>query len=683
MLSLDLGKTSPVVVTFRPLEQITQRVQSTITCLSMVEKANQSRSALGSEEDKYCGVSMSGVCPGDTIGERISAAVNVIQGRDVNTDRTPPVGGHAVCLDDMYMLDTTTREWFRIHTALAPLPRKGHSMCVAQIDGAAHIVIFGGYSMDNLTLSNSVHVCAVSKLVQYCANNRQNATVLESQTISKTTSAKSVTNQSVVFRTLNCKGTSPSPRYRHSCTIVEDVSRGEQILVIIGGIGKDVSVSLCDVHLLNLSSFQWLPVKNGSDGLLQGLSGEGPANGIYGHAAFAVRKAMNAVDATNSDADDLHTELLVYGGSSNASAGKTNCHRFIYAFDMSSHNWRKVSTGFAFPAARNNHSATVVAGWAPTNEVPNGRPRTQSALSPQSAAVVIFGGVNSIMCASDTWALDLQWRPAGVEGYDGHATQRVQEELATQDMLHSASKTELRFLQTVESFKEGENVRSGSNLTGNNRSIHSHNNLKYLQSTGAGSGSRPGSAVSTPTAAGFRSGNQETLLSNLAASASESQFATSVGGGDGSMFRSASGPSLLPRGGANKTNLSRSFDLGGTHEQAFGRHNTGTSSSNVREGSDDADVGHAFLKVRKERAQSDLLLKRERERAILAETESRLFQEHLVSLESDFSAERLRYEAEIAVLKEQLEHSLQRERDLHSLNGEAYRLLVLHGMQHT
>jgi hypothetical protein len=29
------------------------------------------------DEDKYCGVSMSGVCPGDTLGERLSAAVNV------------------------------------------------------------------------------------------------------------------------------------------------------------------------------------------------------------------------------------------------------------------------------------------------------------------------------------------------------------------------------------------------------------------------------------------------------------------------------------------------------------------------------------------------------------------------------------------------------------------------------
>jgi hypothetical protein len=41
------------------------------------ETAESSFNPAGVEDDKYCGVEMSGVCPGDTLGERISAAVNV------------------------------------------------------------------------------------------------------------------------------------------------------------------------------------------------------------------------------------------------------------------------------------------------------------------------------------------------------------------------------------------------------------------------------------------------------------------------------------------------------------------------------------------------------------------------------------------------------------------------------
>jgi hypothetical protein len=609
-----------------------------------------------------------------------SLTIQVLQGSDASRNRSSPVNGRAVCLDDLYALDTTSREWFKIRTALAPLPRKGHSMCVAQIEGSPHIVIFGGYSIDNQTLSNSIHVCAVSKIMQYCKDSRHSPTT-PNQTLKKP-APLTATSKAVVFRTLSCKGLAPSPRYRHSCTIVEDVSRGEQILVIIGGIGKDATVAMCDVHLLSLASFEWLTIKNGSDGLQQGLAGEGPANGIYGHAAFAVRKALSIESNIPSDMDGLHTELLVYGGSSNAASGKTNCHRFIYAFDMSSHQWRKVSTGFAFPAARNNHSATVVPGWAPSNEAPNGRPRTQSSLTPQSAAVVIFGGVNSIMCASDTWALDLQWRPAGVEQYDGHATQRVHEELA-QNLLQSASKTELRYLQSnglLESTLQGREASQGNlhrvNTLSSMPRIHSHNDQKYLHLAQT-TGSRPGSAATTPTATGFRSTNNlhasQLEQSALIASASEPQF--NLGEASSSFRNTVSGGPPL-RG--NKTAISRSFDFGASSYEQVMRSTEG--ATNNPEGSD-VDVGHAFLKVRKERAQSDLLLKRERERAVLAETESSLLQEHLVSLESDHATERLRHEAEVTTLKDQLERSLQRERNLHALNSEAYRLLVLHGLQ--
>jgi hypothetical protein len=119
--------------------------------------------------------------------------------------------------------------------------------------------------------------------------------------------------------------------------------------------------------------------------------------------------------------------------------------------------WRRVSTGYAFPSARSSHSAALVEGWAPSHDnttvgvgagagahgtgvgahgagsegagkgvvgasaanqlnVPNNISR--GGVGDRGVCAIVFGGLDSIQCASDTWALDLHWRLPGVGEYD-------------------------------------------------------------------------------------------------------------------------------------------------------------------------------------------------------------------------------------------------------------------------
>lgn len=577
-------------------------------------------------------VAMDGVCPGDTIGfqrnlptvyhESYSLLMyyslyQIVQGNDVTSnpiDKIPRM----CCVDDFYVLDTISREWHKISCILSPLPRKGHSMVIANIDNKPHVVIFGGYSSDNLTLSNSIHVCEVSKVLQHYKNCQTSA---NSSAINKIKALRQqeTSNKPVVFRTLNCKGTPPTPRYRHSCTIVSGgINEGgsqEQFMVVVGGIGKDPNAALCDVHVLNLNTLQWLNVP--SDALEKGHAGEGPSTGIYGHTAFAVPNvaATSGLPVVAAGAIDnaIPVELMVYGGSSNATSGKSNCHRHIYGLDLMTYQWRRIRTGFAFPSARNNHSAAVISGWAPSNTMPSSG-GLSSSMGGSASAVVVFGGVNSIMCASDTWALDLKWRPPGVDAYDGNINERLDEGVAYQVTQKPVTPIEQHFLKA-----SGVGPLSGTTTTENlinaktNRSsIQASNDEKYFSlmkpssSTGAllSSSAKGGTAKLPPsgknrTQAGNRNqyqdesegeeAEEEQVVQVLKVSASDPNFQQSLR----RLKQSNNNSSAM--------NASRSYDFLGTASEQLNREllqSTMMLATSETAGTEDQQVGHAFLKVR-------------------------------------------------------------------------------------
>lgn len=508
------------------------------------------------------------------------------------------------CSDDFYVLDTMTREWNKISCILAPLPRKGHSMVVANIDDKPHIVIFGGYSSDNQTLSNSIHVCEVSKVLQHYKNCQSNA---NSNSISriKALRQQETLNKPVVFRTLNCKGTPPAPRYRHSCTIVSGGGEGEtsgqnpeQFMVIVGGIGKDVNVSLCDVHVLNLNTLTWLNVP--SDALEKGHAGEGPSTGIYGHTAFAVPSAAASLPVVSAGAIEnaIPVELMVYGGSSNAASGKSNCNRHIYGLDLMTHNWRRIRTGFAFPSARNNHSAAVIYGWAPSNTLPSSH--LGSSVGGASSAVVVFGGVNSVMCASDTWALDLKWRPPGVDAYDGNINEKVDEEVLHQVTQKRATPIEQQFLKA----SGVTNLISPDTVSSVNRSnIQAVNDEKYMSmiKTSGSSGALRKSSKLPPSGkhrhASSSNRNQHHDESEEDLEDDEDARILKVSASDPNFHETLQTAKFQQ---SKKSAGSRSYDFLGTANEQLNRellHSTMMLATSETAGSEEQQVGHAFLKV--------------------------------------------------------------------------------------
>jgi hypothetical protein len=454
----------------------------------------------------------------------------------------------------MYALDTQEMMWFPIKCALAPLPRKGHTLNLVMLNNRRHFLVFGGYSSENVTLSNTLLVCDAEKVKEYCEVSKKlvykqredekererqrevfgtantNTVIPATDTLvaggggggggSSTSTPKASSSkhhrshhrdfhqqqsmkpmnkdydlQAVVWRTLQCKGQAPTPRYRHTATVVPG-SVGESLLIIVGGIGKESQVALQDVYILDIENLCWITLKNGPDALSRGLGGDGPVAGIFGHTAFPIIKKIHPTSSTtmavasssngknkkttqrggpsatqsissrmvnnNGETDDFFNnnnnqssqyELLVFGGSSNPTAMKSHCYSSLFAFDVTSHDWRRVTTGYAFPNSRSNHSVTMIQGWAPFHEMPyhshhmskqnrqvvmNKHTHTitngfiaNNQISNGSCAV-IFGGVGALM-AADTWALDLQWRPAGVGQYDQNTNQMVQQRM---EMFH-------------------------------------------------------------------------------------------------------------------------------------------------------------------------------------------------------------------------------------------------------
>jgi hypothetical protein len=690
---------------------------------------------------------------------------------------TPPL--QTCCLDDAYVLDTISMEWYQLRCILSPLPRKGHTLSMVPLQGVEHAVIFGGYSIENVTLSNSLHVCEASMIYDHYTARRDlsfKQRAAQSQSSSQSTHVgviKALKHDSVepiMWRTLSTSGAPPSPRYRHSSTLIHGAD-GTPQLVIMGGVGSDASVALSDIYILNLENLHWTTPLTGSDALAQGIGGDGPVAGLYGHVAFSV-SAMGDPSATQS-------ELLVFGGSSNPNSSQSNCNQSIFAFNMETHTWRRVPTGYAFPSGRANHSAALVQGWAPVHDTPgatigaDGRPVPASAggrksatggpaaplsqsTSTNSVCAVVFGGLDSIQCASDTWALDLKWRKAGVEQYDACVSQQEAQALQLPHITtsnieqsylnapglmnrdHNASLRNLIDL-TATAGAYGTTMRSGAVSVGasplqqfrkvpmdrsydmsteygqpavdrdKKQSINSRRYSEIAAATPLMSAT--GTAATTgghtdkrhSKAAKKQSTGTVTDL-RRSGSHSEADFGQVVGAQQVPAVASPTEREATTGSEPQSPLAEGTMRLDGTNVSGADFQNYAIRSRDYKlpgTASEQVEIGTAFLKVcsssvphytlrltycvyeqvRKERAQTELTLQRERERNIKAEATIVDQAAEILRLQQQLEAHTVKYDTDTAALRQALEESQEREKYLKELSDEAYELMTMYGVR--
>jgi hypothetical protein len=455
---------------------------------------------------------LKGVCPGDTLtssksfgnhekeekqkiktGTQVWSAANIkTQPQSSSIYELPSSSHHnpstkvlvvssppmITCFDDMYVLDTISQIWYPIQCSLAPLPRKGHSLnsCYFSLSSTSPgggtasnnekknvLIMFGGYSTENNTLSNSIFICEIDKVIDYYETAKKlYSTKLEQEKEEQErplSSSPTTQNQQrgskthlkgpklglreteippLIWRTMTSQGNAPPPRYRHSATIAYG-SSSEPLLVITGGIGKDPKVALNDVYILDIENQLWINLKNGNASLTKGLSGgDGPVSGIYGHVSFPVLKASSSFSGDNNNDVERNCgyEILVFGGSSNTSSGKSSCYSSMFAFDLSTHVWRKCDVGHTFPSSRYGHSVCLLEGCSAINNLPSSLStaaatsqqqmishspflssspqlthyQSHSIKAKQASCALIFGGNGPISSFSDSWILDLHWK---------------------------------------------------------------------------------------------------------------------------------------------------------------------------------------------------------------------------------------------------------------------------------
>ena len=103
-----------------------------------------------------------------------------------------------------------------------------------------------------------------------------------------------------VWKTLTCVGAGPSPRYRHTCTLIRNGNprTSEDLLIIFGGIGENMGC-LNDLHIFDLGSMKWIDL-----GI---ASGDIPPP-LFGHISFPFASGLPSMCPNRCDA------LISFGG---------------------------------------------------------------------------------------------------------------------------------------------------------------------------------------------------------------------------------------------------------------------------------------------------------------------------------------------------------------------------------
>jgi len=376
--------------------------------------SSSSSSSSSSSESPTAAIAAAGAAHTTTV---VSPSL-FVDGSDVSGEQTQILG----CMDDLYVLNIETKVWTKVQSVLSPLPRRGHSIVIANLNlhkgqigmTKDYLLLFGGLSTDRNVVGNSIHICNASE----------------------------ASLGRVAWRSLVCTGELPPPRHRHTCSLVHSSSNRGQIavpdlLLVSGGLDQNNNL-LADVFILNLKTLVWTKGKEGG-------SIEPPA--VYGHVAFPALSPGNLFGSPQKE-DNTPTSMIIMGGSANPGKASMDCLSKMYTYDIITESWSVVDTGFEYPAQRCGHAAAVIHGWVPEYSTPavegggmkasddlttHDRGNSTSKGGYSRSCAMVFGGLNAqSMCKADVWILDLTWRFKGVSAFDTSLRNVVSKELGRQ-----------------------------------------------------------------------------------------------------------------------------------------------------------------------------------------------------------------------------------------------------------
>lgn len=304
-----------------------------------------------------------------------------------------------------------------------------------------------------------------------------------------------------------------------------------------------------------------------------------------------------------------------------------------YCYDLIKRSWSKVNIGHSYPCQRYGHSAAIVTGWKPTYHHPksprdlddkesiipfNTRQKSSENIEYKSC-LVVFGGQNEMGVLNDVWVLDLEWKPVDINQFDNNVDAKINQTLKTLYGLSARPST-----APLTPFKM----------------IDDNDSYKI------------GEVYEKPV------NNGVSLLK-------QSKNITSI----------LVGNNFVSNNGLNKLN-SPLLEIE-TRNKLNNLTNTNIVEINPEI---ENEIEETMLKVRRERASTDLLLKQERNKLIDAQERIKVLEAKLVELTLSYEELESKYDSDTSTLRNELENSVKQQQLLKLLNQEAYELLVLQGI---
>ena len=312
---------------------------------------------------------------------------------------------NAILLDDLHAYDTVNEKWTEVLSSLAPLPTKGHTM--------VSIYATPPSSETEEEQSQSLNLSAVPYLICFGGTSQYSSTKTDQMSFCKVESALQGEG---VWEVCTPSGDGPSGRSAHTMTVLSKFS-----FAIFGGVdSKDEFLN--DLFIYDARAHTWSTIKESIGDLPPKMSA---------HAAVAHEQKT-------SGGMQVSSKILVYGGScmvpddsvtveGDPVGGyrETTSHD-AYMFDVDEARWLKLTHGPIYPNPRRGHSMAVMDGWRPSWFEPEnwGFKARYGVLAPNMPKVahiddpdddghppvfaVVYGGINSLYCNSDTWLLDMK-----------------------------------------------------------------------------------------------------------------------------------------------------------------------------------------------------------------------------------------------------------------------------------
>lgn len=291
-----------------------------------------------------------------------------------------------------------------------------------------------------------------------------------------------------------------------------------------------------------------------------------------------------------------------------------------------------------------------------------------------------------MQCTSDTWALDLQWKPGNFDQFDNGIETLIQENLDNTNNFLDITNPATPHGTLGKSFSTGGLSMSKSFGMTSLQKIQGANNKKYLQASAsqqfpqrtsikrdtlmsALSQTNPAKDPAPPAIAGFQSTDPATTVT-----VDEGVFA-----GIPMVDETASLHSQDDLEARRRLHLAFYDKTASPHD--FLPQYTNQMNNITIPTFSDPQANEVILRLRKERALSDIQLHQERETNQVLNKKIHLLTEELGKTQEEMAQQLEKFESEARELKRLLAESKQREDMLRQLNNESHQLLTLFGVQ--